>query len=654
MAGNPHPVYRDGVNVAKSAARSYTLLRLATADELRALDGSTFWYAYIQELGADFVRSTTDTTSPDDNETVIIDANGARWIRLSLELVLSQTPIAGGSDKSVFYNNNGKLGEYAVSGTGKVVMTNSPKFEGNSNSPGATLNTEAYIELINGNTGAQYRGAELRFGVETGVPMFMWKSELLSGPSPYFGELNLYGRTSGGSLDRVLRISHLGTIYSGQDNSEVSGPFNFGAYNSVGFQNFIGYTETKNATSGEACISGYFVAAANDIADQHGAWGVYAEGRAENSQVTVGAEIDVQVISTEARTISPNYIFGVPGYSGPQAVAIWSQPNGSKFVPSYNASAFMCTVFGDYNDNPKWKRGWVVQKDAIVSVDGHIEAISLPASNEIAWYSNDDNHVARLYSDGQNTLFNSQNLTQLIANNSAVAVSLGYGATGDRDVRIYFGASNAYGGGDLEILRGGGANEHAQFINRGTGAMVFSPNANSALILFSGGAVKLPGYTAGALITDADGDVTAGTLPVAYGGTGAFSFTSNAILTGNGTSALNATGWEISLSVMSIPSTGQFSFGGGAVTLTHNTSLNGLACSGNISAGVFQATIDFRIGNDILLAGRKTGWAQATGTATRTAFDTTTVTTPQLAERVKALIDDLHEASGGNLRLLSA
>lgn len=37
----------------------------------------------------------------------------------------------------------------------------------------------------------------------------------------------------------------------------------------------------------------------------------------------------------------------------------------------------------------------------------------------------------------------------------------------------------------------------------------------------------------------------------------------------------------------------------------------------------------------------RTGWAAPTGTATRTTFATTTVTTEQLAERVKALIDDL-------------
>jgi hypothetical protein len=42
-----------------------------------------------------------------------------------------------------------------------------------------------------------------------------------------------------------------------------------------------------------------------------------------------------------------------------------------------------------------------------------------------------------------------------------------------------------------------------------------------------------------------------------------------------------------------------------------------------------------------VLSNRRTGWSAATGTATRTAFATSTVTTAQLAERVKALIDDL-------------
>jgi hypothetical protein len=53
------------------------------------------------------------------------------------------------------------------------------------------------------------------------------------------------------------------------------------------------------------------------------------------------------------------------------------------------------------------------------------------------------------------------------------------------------------------------------------------------------------------------------------------------------------------------------------------------------SAGVYRVS-----GTQVVRA-RVTGWAAATGTATRTTFATSTVTTAQLAERVKALIDDL-------------
>jgi hypothetical protein len=50
-----------------------------------------------------------------------------------------------------------------------------------------------------------------------------------------------------------------------------------------------------------------------------------------------------------------------------------------------------------------------------------------------------------------------------------------------------------------------------------------------------------------------------------------------------------------------------------------------------------------------ILGVRKTGWTPATGTATRTTFDTATVTLAQLAEHVKALIDDLHATAGHGL-----
>jgi hypothetical protein len=53
------------------------------------------------------------------------------------------------------------------------------------------------------------------------------------------------------------------------------------------------------------------------------------------------------------------------------------------------------------------------------------------------------------------------------------------------------------------------------------------------------------------------------------------------------------------------------------------------------------ATPRLRVAGVGVVGQRRTGWTAPTGTATRTAFDTATVTTTQLAERVKGLIDDL-------------
>lgn len=50
---------------------------------------------------------------------------------------------------------------------------------------------------------------------------------------------------------------------------------------------------------------------------------------------------------------------------------------------------------------------------------------------------------------------------------------------------------------------------------------------------------------------------------------------------------------------------------------------------------------EYQVDGTKVVGNRVTGWTAATGTATRTTFATGTVTTAQLAERVKALIDDL-------------
>lgn len=57
--------------------------------------------------------------------------------------------------------------------------------------------------------------------------------------------------------------------------------------------------------------------------------------------------------------------------------------------------------------------------------------------------------------------------------------------------------------------------------------------------------------------------------------------------------------------------------------------------------GINTTTGVLRVNGTQVIAARQTGWAAPTGTATRTTFVTSTVTTAQLAERVKALIDDL-------------
>ncbi len=62
-----------------------------------------------------------------------------------------------------------------------------------------------------------------------------------------------------------------------------------------------------------------------------------------------------------------------------------------------------------------------------------------------------------------------------------------------------------------------------------------------------------------------------------------------------------------------------------------------------LTAGDYDtfAGLTYMVNNTQVVTARQTGWGAPTGTATRTTFVTSTVTLPQLAERVKALIDDL-------------
>lgn len=59
--------------------------------------------------------------------------------------------------------------------------------------------------------------------------------------------------------------------------------------------------------------------------------------------------------------------------------------------------------------------------------------------------------------------------------------------------------------------------------------------------------------------------------------------------------------------------------------------------------------IKYQVGGAQVVGARITGWALPTGTQTRTVFDPSTVTLPDLAQRVNALIHDLHISTGHGL-----
>lgn len=88
-----------------------------------------------------------------------------------------------------------------------------------------------------------------------------------------------------------------------------------------------------------------------------------------------------------------------------------------------------------------------------------------------------------------------------------------------------------------------------------------------------------------------------------------------------------------------------FFFGNGSRTIVSDAVVHIQAASNADYAlhteGMVNTTAHYRVNGTQVVSSRITGWGTPTGTTTKTAFDTSTVTLPQLAERVKALIEDL-------------
>lgn len=92
---------------------------------------------------------------------------------------------------------------------------------------------------------------------------------------------------------------------------------------------------------------------------------------------------------------------------------------------------------------------------------------------------------------------------------------------------------------------------------------------------------------------------------------------------------------------------GSFALAGGNMSFTANAGDVRLRPANTLTVTITSGAINMAAGVTLqaggiqVVASRKTGWGTATGTASRTAFDTASVSLAQLAERVKALIDDL-------------
>jgi len=95
---------------------------------------------------------------------------------------------------------------------------------------------------------------------------------------------------------------------------------------------------------------------------------------------------------------------------------------------------------------------------------------------------------------------------------------------------------------------------------------------------------------------------------------------------------------------VTINSSGVTAIGAGVIVdadVSASAAIAGSKISPDFGSQNVTTTGAYRISGIDVVGARQTGWAAPTGTATRTTFDTTTVTAEQLAERVKALIDDL-------------
>jgi hypothetical protein len=171
-------------------------------------------------------------------------------------------------------------------------------------------------------------------------------------------------------------------------------------------------------------------------------------------------------------------------------------------------------------------------------------------------------------------------------------------------------------GTDLAIADGGtGASSAAAArTNFGLGSLA---TQNAAAVAITGGTITGLSSLAVAGTASAQSLTLATALAVADGGTGASSAAAARTNFGLGSLATQSAA---------------------AVAITGGT-IAGLASLG--VAGDCDVSGDYKVDGVRVVSNRRTGWATPTGPTSRATFDSASVSAPQIAQRLKALIDDL-------------
>lgn len=178
-----------------------------------------------------------------------------------------------------------------------------------------------------------------------------------------------------------------------------------------------------------------------------------------------------------------------------------------------------------------------------------------------------------------------------------------------------------------------------------TGCGIFSGGLGVAGAGYFGGRISTPGTGGYYFGSVKFADVSGGTYNVIYDPAGVYRYTmdSATLYLDNTTITFRAIDHSTTLAQLTATKLSLLQTTASTSTTTGaSTVAGGLGVAENINAGGYiNAAAIFKTGGTQVVGTRKTGWAAATGTATRTTFATASVTLPQLAERMKALVDDL-------------